>query len=145
MTAIPIEESPELIRELAIKIQQLVVEEKLFLQPDFSREKLAQQLGTNRSYLSQAINELDPGGFRAFIHKYRIQAAKELLWQIATQESDCTPQLVWQRAGFNSLKTYYRTFKAFTDLTPGEYLEQIELEIKQGKTLPSTRFPMEED
>jgi len=113
VTAIPIEESPELIRELAVKIQQLVVEEKLFLQP----EKLAQQLGTNRSYLSQAINELDPGGFRTFIHKYRIQAAKELLWQIATQESDCTPQLVWQRAGFNSLKMYYRTFKAFTDLT----------------------------
>lgn len=138
LDSLPPGESPELIRELALKIQQIVVEEKLFLQPDFSREKLAQQLGTNRSYLSQAINELDSAGFRTFMHKYRIQAAKELLWKIALNESDCTPQLVWQQTGFNSLKTYYRTFKAFTDLTPGEYLEQIALEIEQGKTQESS-------
>lgn len=111
----------------------LIERDKLYLNPEFSRDELAQLLGTNRSYLSQAINAFDPNGFRSFINRYRINESKELLWAVASEATNIPVGNIWQLAGFNSQPTYYRTFKAYTNLTPKEYLEQVKQELAQKK------------
>lgn len=111
------------------RIHSLMEREKWYLNPDFSREDLAQLLGTNRSYLSQAINNIEGGGFRMLINKYRVSEAKSLIWEIAKKKSEIPLTNIWELTGFNSNQSFYRVFKSLTNLTPKEYLEQVNQEI----------------
>lgn len=115
--------------QLVIRAQTLMSKEKLYLDPEFSRNSLAQLLGTNKDYLSQALNESEDGGFRSFINKYRIDEAKSILWRIARKTADIPLNEIWQHTGFGSNQAFYRVFKGITQLTPKEYLDQVIKEI----------------
>jgi AraC-like DNA-binding protein len=118
------------------RIQSLIEKEKLYLNPDFSREDLAQILGTNRSYLSQAINDSEGGGFRMLINKYRVNEAKSIIWSIAQKTSDIPVTKIWESTGFNSNQSFYRIFKSLTNLTPKEYLDEVIREVGQNNRTP---------
>lgn len=126
----PDTESPNSLVKNALILME---RDKLYLDPEFSREEFARRLNTNRSYLSQAINSIEEGGFRSFLNKYRVKEAKSLIWNIAAQESESFSSKIWELAGFNSNQTFFRTFKQFTKLTPKEYFEQAKLELKRSK------------
>ena len=119
------------------RIHLLMEREKWYLNPDFSREDFARLLGTNRSYLSQAINDTEEGGFRMFINKYRVNAAKSIIWEIAKKKSEIPLTKIWELTGFNSNQSFYRVFKSLTNLTPKEYLEQVNREIFENKSNPA--------
>ena len=142
---LPVEWSPsgkaggnetETLNDLLRRTHLLMEKEKLYLNPEFNRDDLAQILGTNRSYLSQAINEVEEGGFRTLINKYRVNEAKSMIWKIAQKHSDQSLTKIWELVGFNSNQSFYRIFKFFTSLTPKEYLDQVILEIKEDKKTP---------
>jgi YesN/AraC family two-component response regulator len=78
-------------------------------------------LGTNRNYLSQAINQHTDEHFTQIINRYRVNEAKRLLEQRTNTEDEFPPEEVYTIAGFNSTTSYYRIFKHFTGLTPKEY------------------------
>ena len=119
------------------RIQSLIEKEKLYLNPDFSREDLAQILGTNRSYLSQVINDSEGGGFRMLINKYRVNEAKSIIWSIAQKTSDIPVTKIWESTGFNSNQSFYRIFKSITNLTPKEYLNEVIREVGQNNQKPN--------
>lgn len=118
--------------QLIMRAQHLMSAEKPYLNPDFSRQDLAHILGTNKNYLSQALNEAEDGGFRSFINNYRIENAKSILWNLARQSSEIPVSEIWRHTGFSSNQAFYRIFKGATQLTPKEYLDQVVREI-QGK------------
>lgn len=126
------EEAETLSAQLLFRAQELMVKEKLYLNPELTRMDLVPLLGTNRNYLSQAINEMGEGGFRGFINKYRIEHAKKMLWDLATGKSQLPLAEIWQHCGFNSNQTMYRIFKTATGMTPKEYLDQVEEEVKRS-------------
>ena len=47
-------ERDDRLRELMIKSDYLIYKKKLFLKLDFSKQDLASELGTNRTYLGEA-------------------------------------------------------------------------------------------
>ena len=59
------------------KARTALLEEKLYLQPEFTIRELAKYVGTNSSYLSQAINQHLGTSFKDFINAYRIAEAKK--------------------------------------------------------------------
>ena len=63
------------IKELRVKIEQLMEEEQLFRQPNFKIVDLVQQLGTNRNYIYQAINREMKMSFSEYINRMRIAHA----------------------------------------------------------------------
>lgn len=122
---------------LALQLKAFLETEKPYLNPEFNRNDLLAALGTNRTYFSQAVNQLDAGGLRALINQYRINYAKEIIWKIASKTISEPISKVWELSGFNSNPVFYRTFKAQTNLTPKEYLEQVEIELhKRNGQLP---------
>lgn len=90
-----------------------------FLDPDISRESLALELGTNRQYLTQTIQENTGMTFMEYINEMRLEYARRLLCYNIDQPID----EVYTTSGFNSKSTFYRLFKQKYDLTPKEMRE----------------------
>jgi AraC-like DNA-binding protein len=78
---------------------------------------LSAELGVPEYRLRQLINEgLGHRNFNAFLNRYRIEEAKAALADAGQKE---VPVLtIAMDAGFQSLGSFNRAFKAATDLTP---------------------------
>lgn len=63
------------IRQLIAGILQLLEKEECWLQPDFTIEKAAKQLGTNSSYLSYVVNHHLGKSFSTLLNEYRVRRA----------------------------------------------------------------------
>lgn len=86
-----------------------------------TKEKVARQLGTNRTYLSQMINTVYGMSFTDFINNLRIKEAIRIL----SDPNDSTPlKDLAQSLGYNSISTFYANFKETTGMTPAAFRQQ---------------------
>ena len=106
--------------ELTIIEENLLVyfkSEKPWLDPNLNIMQVAKHIGTNRSYISNIINERIGCNFNQFVNSYRINEAKTLLNQ--------TPELaiseISELAGFGSVNTFIRIFKNTEHKTPAKF------------------------
>lgn len=90
-----------------------------FLEPDISREKLALDLGTNRQYLCDAIQEATGQTFNDFLNNLRLEYAKDLL----LNDPDRSVEDIFYSSGFSNKSTFYRLFRKKYGLTPVEVKE----------------------
>lgn len=127
----PAQIEENLLKQLFLHSCRLMETEQLYLNPELDLSELVKRLNTNRSYLSQAINQYSDDGFRSFLNKYRVQHAKNTLWAIAIGDSNIPLSEVWQYSGMNSSQSFYRIFKSVTGLTPKEYHDQVKLELSR--------------
>ena len=98
--------------------------EKVFRDADLTIEKLAQMLNTNRSYLSQVINESSGLSYSAYINNYRIKEAIELLSNPANDEPI---KAIAISIGYNSLSNFFTIFKNKVGMSPSAYRENVQL------------------
>lgn len=91
---------------------------KPFRNSDYSIQQLSEQLVTNRSYISNAINQYSGLTFRNWLAKYRIEDAKKLL----LGKTSLTMEQIAIRCGFDNRQALYRHFKNFENMTPAEWL-----------------------
>ena len=106
--------------QLYQRLQRLMVEKALYLDPSLSLPQLAEQLDTNTKYLSQVVNCHFDNNLQQFVNVYRIEEAKKRLL-----DADCeilTYFAIGQLCGFKNKSTFYKVFKKFTDYTPHEYV-----------------------
>ena len=89
------------------------------MSPNLTLDKAAKKLKTNRSYLSEAINQHYKLGFRSFINELRIQEARKLL--LKKEYEHYSIEGIAQTVGFNNLSTFNAAFKNFTGLTPSYF------------------------
>lgn len=95
----------------------IIIENELFLNPNFSLEEAARTLKITKHLLSQYINEILGKSFSNLIKEYRIDKAKRLL----ETEKNYTIESLGYDSGFNSKSTFFTAFKKVTGLTPAEY------------------------
>lgn len=100
-------------------INRLMMEEKIYSDPQLTTESLAARLGVNRNAVSKAVNSILQKNFSAFINDYRIREAIRLLSDPANDA--LTTDAIATDAGFNSRETFYRAFKARTGITPVQF------------------------
>ena len=62
-------------RSLWEKVDRMMSEDRLYLRKDLTLESMAQAAGTNRTYLSKAINTFSGGNFSSYVDRYRIREA----------------------------------------------------------------------
>ena len=110
----------DLSRELRlfINLNELLEKEKLFTDPALNRDELAQRLGTNRTYLIEAVRAY--GGnmtVREFLNDFRLKHAVELLAQTNVFSID---QICYD-SGFASRSVFYRLFRQSYGMSPTEY------------------------
>jgi YesN/AraC family two-component response regulator len=103
------------------KLERLMEEDKLFLNSDLTLDKLAKHLDSNRSYISQVINDNYKQNVSNFLNHYRIKEACYLLSDPKNQVK--TIEGIAQEVGFNSITTFNRCFKKHTGVNPSFYIK----------------------
>lgn len=106
-----------------IRIQNYLIDEKLYLDPLLSMESVASDLGMSKSYFSKLINSYSNYNFSDFINSLRVVQAKKFLSD--DEFSQYTIVAIGLECGFNSKSTFYSAFKKFTSETPSTYRKQF--------------------
>jgi AraC-like DNA-binding protein len=101
------------------KLEQLMQQEKIYLNPELRLNELAVLLGTNRTYASQLIHNRRNLNFCDYVNDYRIQHAKRLLSE--TTDEPLPIEEVALRSGFASNSTFYRVFTGKEGISPSRY------------------------
>ena len=105
------------------RIQSVVKEEGLYLDPDLTLRKLSIRLDTNTKYLSQVINHHGKSNFLGFINGYRVEEVKRRI-----DNGDFYQHTFFgiaQRCGFKNKSTFYKVFRDATGFTPKAYAANV--------------------
>ena len=105
-------------QELFGRLERLMQNDQVYKNSLFTREKMAELLGTNRTYLSQTINEQTGLTFTHYMNKYRIEEARRIL---AAPQDDTPIKAIAADLGFSSVTTFYTLFKAAVQMSPDQY------------------------
>lgn len=112
-------------RKVLQKLEKLMEEEKIFTTPNLTIDKLAKKLNTNRTYLSQIINEEYHLKYPDYINKYRVNEAMHLLSNLE-MTSRFSIEAIAKEAGFNTISNFNSVFKKHTGITPSLFRKEAE-------------------
>lgn len=93
--------------------------ERPWLDPDLKIWDVAIRVGTNRTYVSKAINEQLDSNFSDFVNGYRIREAQKIMERDSSFSFSL--QAIAEMSGFGSLSSFSRAFRKFEGCTPSEY------------------------
>lgn len=85
-------------------------------QEPLTLELLATELHFNKYYISRVFTGKLHSGFHEYLNRLRLDYAARLL-----QDTDLTITEIWQEAGFESQRTFNRTFLECYGTTPSKY------------------------
>lgn len=105
------------------QITDLMQNQKMYKEPQLTRERLATTIGTNRTYLSTVIKEKTGMGYQQFINSYRINEAARILSDASMM--DYPLKQIWSELGFSSASTFYKLFIQQLGITPSVYRRQF--------------------
>lgn len=117
-TATDISEASATVAE--VDVRTFIETHKVYLNPDYTADQLAHDMGINRTYLSHQINRLAPN-FNVLINAYRVRYAQLLLEQNPRLSID----ELSSSSGFNNRRTFGSAFRAVTGLTPSDYRQNL--------------------
>lgn len=103
--------------DLMNKIDQIVMEKKMFLEPDLNLQKLASVLQEKDRNISQAINTVKKRNVNDYINSFRIEFACNLL--LTNKEKPIFE--VMYKSGFSTKAAFNLAFKKMTGETPTQY------------------------
>ena len=109
--------------ELLKRILEEMDNTSIICNPDFSINKLADQLNSNQKYISYVINHALKQNFRSFLNTYRIKEAQRLFMELDVEKF--TVNSVAQNVGFKSYSGFYYAFKEITGVNPNFYYNSV--------------------
>jgi len=109
------------VHELKERLELLFHQERVFLKKDHTIWDVSSALGTNRTYISELINEEYGMNFSRFVNQFRIGEAKRMLKD--RQARYLPVETIGEQCGFGSLNNFIRVFRDFENTTPGKYRE----------------------
>lgn len=91
---------------LAEKLLQFFAEKKPYLDPDLKIWDITTELGTNRTYISNTINQEFNQNFSGFVNSYRVNEVKKLL----KKDPGIPLKILVAETGFGSVSSLNRSF-----------------------------------
>lgn len=82
--------------------------QKPYLKPDLKITDIVKELGTNRTYLSEFINQTYQMNFSRFMNKYRLRELEHLMRDYSDKTEEKKMELIL-KAGFGSYDSYRRS------------------------------------
>ena len=104
------------------RFEMLIQIDKVFIEPDLTLNSLAEKCMTNRTYLSQILNEKYNMNFNSLINKYRVE---EAMRKMADADFNIPLKALYSHLGFNSNSTFYEVFRKHTGTSPSFYLKTV--------------------
>ncbi|MEQ9297015.1 MAG: helix-turn-helix domain-containing protein [Cyclobacteriaceae bacterium] len=112
----------EELEQLKMRLEQLMEEQKPFLNRSLMKADLAKMLGVNNPDVARLLNEKIGMNFFEYVNYFRIQEF------IALAKMGKAQQLTFfgiaQEAGFNSKTTFNKSFKKIMGTSPSKYFAQ---------------------
>lgn len=112
--------------ELMNAILDVMNDKSVYCDADFSLEKLAAMINTNRTYLSRVINDSFGNNFKTFINGYRIKEARKMLSD--SEYKKYSIESISIMVGFKSKSQFNIIFKEITGVTPSFYIKSLKRE-----------------
>jgi AraC-like DNA-binding protein len=119
----PEAELEEGLKDSAKAVMDYLLEEKPYLDKDFSMDKLAQALQLPRHHVYFCMNRVLKVKFPELRKQLRIQHAKQLLEQ--GKNKSLSIEGIGIQSGFSSRSNFFTAFKSEVGCTPSEYLDKI--------------------
>lgn len=105
------------------RLQSLMEEDELFLNPELSLRSLAQHMNLSANHMSQLLNEGFQQHFANYVNTYRLEYFKVKLQD--SQSSHLTLLALAYDSGFNSKTVFNTFFKNKLGITPKAYWNQL--------------------
>lgn len=107
------------LHDLTPKVDEWI-KKQAYLEHGITIQQVAEQLSTNRTYLSQYINSCYGCNFNVWLAQLRIDEAKRLLLSSPALSID----RIANSTGFSSKAHFINTFKSSEGTTPGRWREE---------------------
>jgi AraC-like DNA-binding protein len=104
------------INTIASKLKKLMIEEKIYRNPDLTLTTLSEQLGVKSYLTTRCLNVVFEKKFNDYINQYRIEELKSLLNDPKNQKYTLL-SLAFE-SGFNSKASFNRAVKKLTGKSP---------------------------
>lgn len=108
-------------KELIIisKIEMVMKEQKLYKNPNFNLNDLAESISESRNAISSALNNSLNKTFYNYINELRIEESKAMLSDPGLQHFSI--EGIAAQSGFKTMSVFYRFFKDVEKVTPAVY------------------------
>ncbi len=100
------------------KLEKLVEEQQLYLNPNLTLKDLAHELNTNRTYVSNYLSQHMGRTFYDYINRLRII---KVSIPMIEQHPEYTFEFIAAESGFASISTFRRAFTKEMGMTPSQY------------------------
>ncbi|QMU65223.1 MAG: helix-turn-helix domain-containing protein [Flavobacteriaceae bacterium] len=110
-------------KELFEKLKQLLLKEKLYLNPDLSLNYLSKKLDSKDKIISHNIHHFSNTNFYSFINQYRIEHFKKLIFD--DKNIKMSIDGIIELCGFKSKSTFYSHFRKIENTTPLEFIKKL--------------------
>ena len=107
------------MQQLMQRIEREMIIGERFRMPGLKISDVAEAVGSNRSYVSGAINRLSGLSFSDYVNRFRVRYAQEL---IRNQGKALPLSEVSERSGYADRTSFYRAFKKETGVSPSEWM-----------------------
>lgn len=104
--------------EVSIKLNKLMDEQQLYLEPSLNIGQLANKSGYPEYLVSLVINQMYHKTFREYINQLRVEAAKAMLQDPKIQYNILE---IAYASGFTSKSTFNTAFKKMVQMTPSQF------------------------
>ena len=105
-------------KQLMQRITELIERQQLYLNSELKLKDVADALEVSTVKVSRCINKECKVSFIQFVNRYRVKHAQQMM----LSQPDEKLTTVAMESGFANETSFYRTFKATTDLSPKEWL-----------------------
>lgn len=108
--------------ELFGRLESLMRDGRLYCEKNLTRERVAEALGSNRTYLSQVINDKAGCSFFQYINSFRTE---EAIRQLSDPSNTIPLKALADELGFSSVSAFYKSFQEKVGMPPAKYREKI--------------------
>ena len=115
-----IKESDEESAEMLNAIESKMIEEKFYLNENFSSQDVLVHFEITRNKLDELLTHIKGVSFADWINTLRIEYAKNLL----LTHNKYTIDAISSMSGYSSRSAFYASFKKVTNITPTEFIRQ---------------------
>lgn len=115
----PLERAIPRSEDLYTRLTELMENERIYRDSNLTRDRLAEILGTNRTYLTQIIAQHSGKGYYQYLNSFRIKEAVKILSDPANTSYPL--KALAADLGFKSMSTFYKTFQETVGMTPSMY------------------------
>tara|TARA_R110002012_G_scaffold312603_1_gene523501 strand:- start:78 stop:1883 length:1806 start_codon:yes stop_codon:yes gene_type:complete len=110
------------IKKYSKELEQIMIDYKLYLNPDLSLKDVASYLELPANYVSQLLNLGFQKNFSEYINTFRVNEFKERV--LLEENKGITIMAVAYDSGFNSKTVFNTFFKKIEGTTPNSYLKK---------------------